>query len=289
MRQSHSEYSDRIDILSASTENKLKTRGSFCINRFLDMTHRQRSSHFRLLVSVTILFPALVFGQRAYNEDASDWKVTIFPVYAWAPVLGASIDIPSVPEGGGGSVTHPDAKVSGSFNGAVLAGFRIEKSGFSTHASGLWAGLSADRSNPHASLDLDVLYGDLMGGYEVVHNLSLEGGVRRMALKITANIEGYPSASRKPGIWDPVVGFTWRKFMGRKWRLNLHGDGGGFGVGSDVDVALSGTAEWRFARHFGTTFGYAGLHFDVKDGVGTREVRVKQTMHGPVFGFGIYF
>jgi hypothetical protein len=247
-----------------------------------------RSIVVAIVTGIAVL-PAVAHAQRAYDELPSDWKVTIFPVYGWAPVLGASVNVPTPPNSGNGNNDHPGAKVSGSFAGAALAGFRIEKSRFSTYATGVWAGLSADRSNPHASVDLDVLYGQVMGGYEVVHNLTLEGGVRRMALKITANLEGYPSASRKPGIWDPLVGLTYRKFLGRKWRVNLHGDGGGFGVGSDLDVGLSGTAEWRFARHFGTTFGYQALHFDVTDGAGPAELELKQTMHGPVFGFGIYF
>lgn len=244
------------------------------------------------LTGVSILLPAIATAQRAYNDRPYDWKITIFPVYGWAPVLGASMNVPTVPDNGvGGTIpdVHPSAKVSGSFDGAALAGFRVEKNGFSTSASGLWAGLSADRSNPHASLDFDVLYGQIMGGYEVFHNLSLEGGVRRMALKITANVDGYPSVQRKPGVWDPLVGLSYKIVPGRKWRINVHADGGGFGVGSDSDVGLSGTAEWRFARHFGLTFGYAALHFKITDGVGNQELSIQQTMHGPVFGFGIYF
>ncbi len=258
------------------------------------MSHRQSIAFCKViaLTGAITLLPGVASAQRAYNERPFDWKITIFPVYGWTPVLGASVNVPTVPDIGGGGRNfdvHPGAKVSGSFNGAALAGFRAEKGGFSTYASGLWAGLSADRSSPHASLDLDILYGQIMGGYEIFHNFSMEGGVRRMALKITANVEGYPSASRKPGVWDPLVGFSYRVYPGRKWRINLHADGGGFGVGSDSDVGLSGTAEWRFARHFGLTFGYAALRFKITDGVGSSELSVQQTMHGPVFGFGIYF
>jgi hypothetical protein len=35
----------------------------------------------------------------------------------------------------------------------------------------------------------------------------------------------------------------------------LHGDGGGFGVGSEVDMTATGRAEWQFARHFGIAMG----------------------------------
>jgi hypothetical protein len=47
--------------------------------------------------------------------------------------------------------------------------------------------------------------------------------------------------------------------------------------------------EWHFARRFGLNVGYDALHFKVNDGVADRQLTLKQTMHGPVFGFGIYF
>ena len=110
-----------------------------------------------------------------------------------------------------------------------------------------------------------------------------------MALKISAQIEGSPGANRKPGIWDPLVGMTYERHLGRKWRIDAHMDGGGFGVGSDVTVAGSFLAEWQFARHFGMNFGFGALHFRVTNTVDNDTVKVDQTMYGPIFGFGIFF
>jgi len=87
------------------------------------------------------------------------------------------------------------------------------------------------------------------------------------------------------GILSPA---SHRKPLGRRWQLGLHGDGGGFGVGSDVTYALTGRMDCRFSKHFGMALGYGLLHFKISDTVASRNLTIDQTMHGPIFGFGIY-
>jgi hypothetical protein len=86
-----------------------------------------------------------------------------------------------------------------------------------------------------------------------------------------------------------LIGLTYRRYFGKKWRLLVHGDGGGFGVGSDVDVSATGRAEWEFARHYGVTMGYSGMHFSDSARVGNGTLHVSPTLHGPIVGFGFYF
>ena len=223
-----------------------------------------------------------------WELDPSAWHVTIYPLFGFAPVFGAHVDVPfdlpNRPGGGTGSGT-----ATGSLNGALFSGFEVEKSRWYATGNFLWAGLSADRTTPQVHLGLDVIYGQVMGGREVLPHLTLEGGVRRMALNIRASALGSAEVSRKPGLWDPLIGMTWRQPLGRKWLLTAHLDGGGFGVGSDVAYDAAARADWRFARHFGVTMGAAALHFQVTDTVQQRTLVIKQTMWGPIFGFGIYF
>jgi hypothetical protein len=152
----------------------------------------------------------------------------------------------------------------------------------------MWAALSAQRTTPLVDVNLDFVFGDIMAGREVLPNLYVEGGARRLALDIHATVLS-SSASRSPGFWDPLVGLTYRRQLGRKWRILIHGDGGGFGVGSDVDVTATGRAEWQFARHFGISMGYGGMHLSESDTVKSRTLAISPTLHGPIFGFGIFF
>jgi hypothetical protein len=215
------------------------------------------------------------------------WHIAIYPALAWVPIFGASVTLPSLPSQPI-ATPGPSGSTSGSFNGAYFGGARVEKGKWSADALFMWAALSGQRKTPFVDVHLDFVFGHAMAGREVLPDLYVEGGVRRLALDIHATVES-SSASRSPGFWDPLVGLTYRRQLGRKWRILIHGDGGGFGVGSDVDVTATGRAEWQFARHFGITMGYGGMHFSESNTVAGRTLTISPTLHGPIFGFGIFF
>ena len=221
-------------------------------------------------------------AQKPYS-----WHIAIYPVLAWAPIFGASVTLPPLPSQPI-ATPGPSGSTSSSFNGAYFGGVRFEKGKWSADAEFMWAALSAQRKNPFVDVKLDFVFGNAMAGREMLPNLYVEGGVRRLALDIRATVES-SSASRSPGYWDPLIGLTYRRQLGKKWRILIHGDGGGFGVGSDVDVTATGRAEWQFARHFGIAMGYGGMHFSDSDTVQGRTLTISPTLHGPIFGLGIFF
>lgn len=232
-----------------------------------------------------------------WHKDPSDWDVRIYPIYAWLPIFGANVTLPDYPElpsvPGAGAGNYPAGSTSGSLNGAFMGGFRVQKSKWAAGASFLWAGLSGDRTTPKVHVGMDVIYAQAFAGREILPSLYLEGGVRRMALNINAKVGELPEVNRKPGIWDPLVGVTYDKRLGKKWNLTAHVDGGGFGVGSDLSIGAEVHADWRFAKHFGLAMGFGTLHFKITDTVSAvnqqKTLIVDQTMYGPIFGFGIYF
>jgi len=232
-------------------------------------------------------------SSSTWEKDRSAWKVAIYPVYLWLPIFGAHIDIPALPSNPNNPGTS-SGTASGAFNGAGFAGFEIQKSGWSADGSFLLASISGDNTNPTVNVGMHIKYGQLAVGHEILKGLSLEGGVRRMAFKINATVGDNPEVSRQVGVWDPIVGLTWRRQLGRKWMLRGHLDGGGFGVGSELTMAGSFRADWRFAKHFGMTFGAAALYFDISDTAidrtgFERTLVARQTLYGPILGFGIYF
>ena len=215
------------------------------------------------------------------------WHIAIYPVLAWAPIFGTSVTLPALPSQPI-AAPGPSGSASSSFNGAYFGGTRLEKGKWSADALFMWAALSAQRKSPLVDVKLDFVFGHAMAGREILPNLYVEGGFRRLALDIHATV-GSTSASRSPGFWDPLIGLTYRRQLGRKWRILIHGDGGGFGVGSDVDVTATARAEWQFARHFGIAMGYGGMHFGESNSVNGRTLTIRPTLHGPIFGFGIFF
>jgi len=74
----------------------------------------------------------------------------------------------------------------------------------------------------------------------------------------------------------------------------MHGDGGGFGVGSEIDVNASVTLDWRMARHFGLTLGYGLLYFRLEEewvdnARFEKTLELGTTLHGAIIGFKLLF
>jgi hypothetical protein len=221
--------------------------------------------------------------------------VEIAPIYLWVPISVNSVTLPEFPglpspPGGGGASGDTGA----SLNGAAMTAFRVEKNWWVARGNVVWAGLTGERESPSVKVSGDLILGELLTGVEVVKHLYVEGGVRRLALDIEAEVLEYPKVSRKPGVWDPIIGMTYRVPLGSHWLLTLHGDGGGFGVGSEVDLATNLTLDWRATRHFGMAFGYGLLYFRIKDSLieGTTvddTLELGTTLHGPILGFKLLF
>ena len=221
------------------------------------------------------------------RKEPYGWRIAIYPALVWAPVFGTSITLPPAPSQ---PITTPgpSGTTDSSLNAAYFGGTRLEIGKWSGDLLFMWAALSAERKSPLAKVNLDFVFGDVLIGREVLPGFYVQGGARRLALDLHATVES-SSASRSPGFWDPLIGVTYRRQLGRKWRVLVHGDGGGFGAGSDVDVTAIGRAEWQFARHFGLTMGYGGMHLSESDTREGRTLKISPTLHGPIFGFGIFF
>lgn len=220
------------------------------------------------------------------TPDSDKLKVVIYPIMAWAPVLGANVripDTPSTPGGGSGSTNS-------SLNGAALFGFTIQKGKWYGDANAMWAGMSTSRNSPHLNVDINGIFAGGQIGYKVYRDFYFTGGFRRLAFKYDVTLGSFPQFERKPGVWDPLIGILWNRQLSKKWTAKVNVQGGGFGVGADVDFSAVGTADWQFAKHFGIALGYGVLHVSLTDyNKLLGNFGVSQTLNGPQFGFGIYF
>jgi len=98
-----------------------------------------------------------------------------------------------------------------------------------------------------------------------------------------------PDLQPGSGSWDPLLGVGWHHAVNPKFDLHATFEGGGFGVGADVDISTAVRFDWKPATHFGITGGYSLLYFTLSDTVLDRKFTAKQTLHGPVIGIGLYF
>jgi hypothetical protein len=216
-----------------------------------------------------------------------DWRITVYPILAWVPLdIGIDVNVPPVEGGdGGGTGQILDSRFDGAFFGGVAATngiWRIE-------GYGLWAGIGGDRpERPSLTVDLDLIYGSAKLGRRIAPDFFITGGVRRLALDYDIALGDLPRFSRKPGVWDPIVGIGWHR-IGPTVEWHASFDGGGFGAGADVDLGASFSVDWKPFSHFGFTAGYNLLYLKVTDTVVNRDLTLKLTAHGPTVGLGLYF
>jgi len=254
-----------------------------------------------MAVAAAILMNTALAGAQSSSSpyDAEGWKTIVYPIHAWLPVFGADVTLPghATPPGSGGrsggsGITLPSAKTSGSFNGAALAGFRVERSRFSIEGEFLWAGMSGSVEAPRFDLTVDTIAGRLMGGFEVAPALYIDGGVRRFALDITASILNFQPVNWKPGIWEPVVGSTFRPQLSKKLRLFTQADIGFSTDDSSRSGSATATVEWKPINHLSLGAGWGWTYLRVDGTLGTfltKDIHLSQTLNGPMLTLGIPF
>lgn len=242
--------------------------------------------NWKRAVAGALLCVSLAAGE-AGAQTADEWRVAVYPVLGWVPLgIGIDVDVPPVDGGGGGGAGEI---VDGRFDGAFFGGVSASNGMFRVDADLIWAAVGGDRLElPRLVVDADLIYGHGMFGVRVAPGWYASAGVRRMALKYNILIGDQANFERKPGVWDPLVGIGWHH-LGDKLDLHAGFEGGGFGVGSDVDLGASFRFDWKPFSHFGLTAGYNFIYFKVSDTVRERTFTVKQTLHGPAVGIGFYF
>lgn len=216
-----------------------------------------------------------------------DWHVTVYPVLAWVPLdIGIGVDIPPIDGDQGESGQIVDSRLEGAFFGGISATNRVWR----IDGYGLWASVGGDRpERPFLTVDLELIYGSAKLGRRVARNLYLTGGVRRVVLDYNITLGDLPRLSRRPGVWDPIVGIGWHHDDRPKVEWHAVFEGGGFGVGADVDLGASFSVDWKPISHFGLTAGYSILYLEISDAAAGRDLTTKLTVHGPTVGFGLYF
>jgi len=223
------------------------------------------------------------------GPEDGDWRFSVYPVLAWIP-YNVSIDVNLPPVDGGGGGGGGGSTINSHFDGAFLAGFSATNGVWRVDTDGLWASVGGDRvpEVPNLSVDVDVIYWHGSVGRRIAPDFFVTGGIRRIALKYDVTLGTRAPFERKPGVWDPLVGIAWHR---ERKHLDWHGvfEGGGFGAGSDVDLSATFRVDWKPWSHVGFTGGYTWLYFKVSQDVANQTFVAKQTLSGPIVGFGLYF
>ncbi len=181
---------------------------------------------------------------------AAEWKHEIAP-YVWGSGMDGTVGIGSVTAEAEMSFSDILDDLEFGFMGA----YRASRDRYSITVDAIYMGLGVTERGRGGTLkaDIDV---DQVGleadfGYAVGERFTLFGGLRYVSLdadlKVTGPLGNVRSASEGQDWVDPVIGGIYSWPLADDWTLNLRGDIGGFGIGSDFAWQGMATLRWQFS------------------------------------------
>jgi len=142
---------------------------------------------------------------------------------------------------------------------------------------------------PKAKITSKAFFYRASGQFELAKDLYVEAGVRRIALKLTANIADFDQVEWKPGITESQIGLTYRPMLTKNLRLILRGALGGLEDPDHQTTDLNGILEWTPKKHFLLAAGYGQLTLTVDGAIRNKAIHLHQNLYGPIVAIGIPF
>jgi hypothetical protein len=252
----------------------------------------RRWSTFTLLILVVLTCSA-----QDSTQTHSRWEFLIEP-YLMFPNMKGTVGIGTLPDG------EVDAGINDIFS-RLQSGFML----YAEAQNGTWA-VSSDFLYMKLKQDAEpsrAIHSGSVSVSESAWELAglrkflpwLEGGIAGRLVSINVDMEvirnevgGFTTAQSKSmtQTWfDPVLVVRMKLPDAGRWLLQLRGDVGGFGVGSDLTWQIQAYGGYRFSDLFQVTAGYRALSIDYKKGTEQDRFLYNVTTFGPVLQIGFNF
>ncbi|MBI1285647.1 MAG: hypothetical protein GC183_15190 [Thiobacillus sp.] len=230
---------------------------------------------------------AMLSALPALAQDATgEWRKSVY-LYGMGVAIDGEAQI--------GPLSVPvDVSISDMFDAldfGAMAAYRIENGtwSFSADVTYMDLGFSETTQQRRASVSLDTDQLTIMGtvGRRVSPRLEALFSLAYFDLSTQLDVrvlQQQVSASRDVDWVDPLLGLNYRAPFGDKWNLDLRGDVGGFGVGSDLTLHGWVKLVHQNSESFSWYFGYRYIGYDYETGSGINYQRYDLAQHGPGIG-----
>lgn len=246
------------------------------------------SLHRPILPAVAALLVGLA-QQAGAQEHAGDWRQTAF-LYGMGAMIEGESQI---------GLLRVDVDVDLSdfldvLKFGAMAAYRIENDVWSFSGDVTYMNLGRSRSTEQGRVDvrMDVEQVTAMAtaGRRVTPHLEVLASLAYFDVSADLRarvLQQEVTASRDANWVDPLVGVSFDMPLGEKWRFNLRGDLGGFGVGSDLTWHALTRFTYQSSERLGWYLGYRVIAYDYERGDGRDYQHYDLRQHGP--GAGIAF
>ena len=247
-------------------------------------------SQLKNMPAAVLLLIIVLTATTASSQQENAWKFDLAPLYLWAVNLEGDVAVRGISS----PVDLPFDTIFDNLEGVFIFHFEAlheNKWGFIADIDYL----DISQNAQVAIFDIDVSVKETVaefdGFYRIshgVHQFDMVAGVRYNEVKLEYNIRNLPlDNSRTENWWDPVVGVRYRYPIADRWTLQLRGDIGGFGIGSDFTWQTIGLIDYQPWKYVSLVGGYRALSLDYETGSGNDVFKYDVLLHGPVLGLNI--
>jgi hypothetical protein len=230
---------------------------------------------------------ALALCAMANPASGAEWKHEFAP-YLWGSAMDGTVGV--------GGIT---ADASLSFSDIVdnlefgfMGTYRGTNGPYSITVDAMYMGLGMTQKGPggalKADIDMDQAGLEADFGYALGDRLTVLAGLRYVDLQtqiVVGGPLGNEKSSRLRENWvDPVIGVQYTWPFADQWSLNLRGDVGGFGVGSDFAWQGIALLRWQVTERTGLALAYRYLDMDYENGKGQDQFLYDMAISGPAMG-----
>ena len=241
---------------------------------------QQRIIHIILATATLGLAPNLTLAQTNH------WT---FDVSLYGLAAGMSGDV--IAKGIPADLNVGFDKIWNNLEMSAMGTLRVGYDRWALTTDVIYMGLGASKGGLSADLDQWVVEPTL--SYRVYPGFELLAGTRYN--NISGEIRG-PGILPTPRVvtgtqawWDPIVGANLSLPLGKKFSVNVRGDIGGFGAGSDLTWQAFPYVNWQVARAFSLQAGYRWVYTDYETGSGFNRFKYDVLTQGPQVGFTFHF
>jgi hypothetical protein len=229
------------------------------------------------LCAFAVLAPASVAAL-----DANKWTFDV-SLYGLAAGMSGQVGIGPV----NADVDFGFDKILDNLEFGIMGKLRLGYDRWALTTDLVYMGLEATKNDVTAEMDQWMVEPAI--SYRVSKYFEPLAGVRYNNLSAEIRGPGTASSSGSQDWWDPFVGANLGLPLGKSFSLNLRGDIGGFGVGSDLTWQVFPFFNWQFTKWGSLQAGYRWLDMDYETGSGSSRFKYDMLIQGPQIGFTFHF
>jgi len=242
-----------------------------------------------LIVLVAAAVAILNVPQATAADESGDWEFNIAP-YLFAAGLDGTLTV----KGYETEIDLPFSDIISDLHFAAMVHFDMQNERWVVSSDLIYVDLDDSRDVARGTVTASVkeTLWDVFGGYRVSPVVTLLAGARYVDLSTGLRFAGQfddPSADAGKSWVDPLVGVHVIAPFAERWWVALHGDIGGFGVGSEFSWQAYADVGFRASDLVSVVLGFRAIDIDYESGSGDDLFRYDMLMSGPQLGVAFRF